>query len=150
MLHAAVCTVCSVLLCLLLVSDDSPLTEPSRSMVARLAVGKFATTLCQAFVPNHCVWRSGCPGISPPHTPRLLLLLKHDNDKRGRTEALPKSSSESLACGARGIQCVPEKMSSLKMSTVSTIITLVCNCYSGLFVPHVQGTCTFLRLFLGS
>lgn len=78
------CTVCSVFLCLLLVSDDSPLTEPSESMVARVAIGKFVATLCQAFVPIRCVWRGGggCPWqLAAPPPP---LILKDDNDKRGR------------------------------------------------------------------
>ncbi len=72
------CTACSVFLCLLLVSDDSPLTEPSESTVARVAVGKFVASQCQAFVPVRCVWRGGCPwhiaAPLPPHSWKTTMI----------------------------------------------------------------------------
>lgn len=88
---SAYCTACSVFLCLLLVSDDSPLTEPSESMVARVAVGKFVAPLCQAFVPVRCVWQKrggeGADGVSlAPRRPPTPLFLKDHNDKSGGVE----------------------------------------------------------------
>lgn len=64
------CTARRALLRLLLLMDDSPLTEPSDSTVARVAVGKSVSTPCQAFVPIHCVLQGGCPWhAATPHSP---------------------------------------------------------------------------------
>ncbi len=74
------CTACSVFLCLLLVSDDSPLTEPSEAMVARVGCWQIH---CLA-VPSVCT-RSLCLARGLSLAPRRLpapLLLNDDNDKR--------------------------------------------------------------------
>lgn len=78
------CTACSVCLCLLLVSDDSPLTEPSESMAARVGCWQIR---CLA-VPSVCT-RLLClaRGLSlAPRCPPAPLFLKDDNDKRGGGE----------------------------------------------------------------
>lgn len=103
----AVCIVWYVIafLCLLLVIDDSPLTEPSESMVARVAVGKSVSTLCQAFVPIHCVWQGNCPWhVATPSLP-------FDSDKRasfGGGGVCVVKIVFILSCGARAIYFVPE------------------------------------------
>ncbi len=74
------CTACSVFMCLLLVSDDSPLTEPSEAMVARVGCWQIH---CLA-VPSVCT-RSLCLARGLSLAPRRLpapLLLNDDNDKR--------------------------------------------------------------------
>lgn len=94
------CTVYSVFLCLLLVSDDSPLTEPSELMVARVAFGKSSATHCQVFVPIHCVWLGRGGGGLPWHLAALLpppcfsktTMIRRDGWGRG----VLKSYSDSL------------------------------------------------------
>lgn len=108
----------SVFLCLLLVSDDSPLIEPSESTVARVAVGKFVATLCQAFVPVRCVWRrmgggslaSRCPSSSSSG-PQKTTMIRGGWVYRGMGMGgvvVWKSSSDSQLCRARAIQYVPK------------------------------------------
>lgn len=54
-------------------------------IAARVAVGKFVVTLCQAFVPIRCVWWEGSHWHLAGPLPILpTLSLKHDNDVRGR------------------------------------------------------------------
>lgn len=74
------CTACSLFLCLLLVSDDSPLTEPWASIGCQRGCWQICILLVPSVCTHSlCVWREG----SPWHLAALPypLLLKDDNDK---------------------------------------------------------------------
>lgn len=153
---SAYCTACSVFLCLLLVSDDSPLTEPSESMVARVAVGKFVAPLCQAFVPVRCVWQKrggrglmGCPwhhaAPLPPCSSKTTMIRVEGWSGRGVKILFTFS-----ACGARAIQYVRENPPQWRWAEGALY-----RWASAWYLTVTQGylclTCTtFLGLFLGS
>lgn len=133
------CTACSVFLCLLLVSDDSPLSEPSESMVARVAVGKFVASLCQAFVPVRCVWREGCPwhlaAPLPPHSWKTTM-IRVGGGEGSPLQILSLWSQSHSICSWRS-----SSTKTSRGSSVSASIAPVFNCPSGYasHAPHSRG-----------
>lgn len=122
------CTACSVFLCLLLVSDDSPLTEPCES-IARVAVGKFVVSLCQAFVPIRCVWREGSPWhlAAPPSAPP------------------PCSSKTTMIRGEGWGVKSPSDSQLVEPEPFNMFLKILLNedeqgfgCHSGIFMPRAQ------------
>lgn len=110
-----------------------------RLLAARVAVGKFVSSWCQAFVPIRCVsGERGVPGTSPLSLPPLL--LKDDNDKSVGVEWSGwgvKIPFWFPANGARAVQFGhPE--SPPKWRRAGGARYHKASPHSGLFIPHVR------------